>query len=120
MSPEKRGRPAIGVRVPVRIPADDLAEIDRLARAADMTRAEMVRGLLRASINQHLPRERFETTESTITPDEIKAIMAERGWTPTTDEEQTAHLNDFRVYVQQQKQFVELAEAVIENGEWIR
>jgi metal-responsive CopG/Arc/MetJ family transcriptional regulator len=38
-----RGRPTTGVKVQVRIPTDILAEIDDVARQANMTRAAVVR-----------------------------------------------------------------------------
>jgi len=72
------GRPAIGVRVPVRLPDDLLAQIDRRARTLGRSRASIIRSLLlealgdsaacddgvdRAQIRRSLalgPRERIE------------------------------------------------------------
>jgi Ribbon-helix-helix protein, copG family len=41
-----RGRPAVGERVSVRIPADLLAQIDAAAKMSGMTRAAMIRRTL--------------------------------------------------------------------------
>lgn len=46
----KRGRPSTGVAVHVRIPADVLAVIDDDARERDLSRAEVIRNLLRYAI----------------------------------------------------------------------
>jgi metal-responsive CopG/Arc/MetJ family transcriptional regulator len=45
-----RGRPAIGARVHVHLPPDLLAEVDRQADAAHMTRAQMIRALVSTAL----------------------------------------------------------------------
>ena len=44
--PRRPGRPAVGVRVPVRLPEELLAEIDRRARILGRSRASIIRSLL--------------------------------------------------------------------------
>ena len=44
--PRRPGRPAIGVRVPVRLPDELLAQIDRRARILGRSRASIIRRLL--------------------------------------------------------------------------
>ena len=76
--PRRTGRPAIGVRVPVRLPEELLAQIDQRARILGRSRASIIRSLLlealgdsavpddgvdRAQIRRSLalaPRERIE------------------------------------------------------------
>jgi hypothetical protein len=48
------GRPSTGVKVQVRIPADDLRMIDVAAEQAGITRAETIRAMLRANIDGEL------------------------------------------------------------------
>jgi hypothetical protein len=44
------GRPAVGVRVPVRLPADVLHEVDRRARILGRSRAAVIRSLLEEAL----------------------------------------------------------------------
>ena len=46
------GRPAVGTRVPVRLPADVLDEIDRRARLLGRSRASVIRSLLQAALGR--------------------------------------------------------------------
>lgn len=50
-----RGRPPIGRRIVTHLPDDVLAEVDRLAADAEMTRAEVVRGLLVTALRTRTP-----------------------------------------------------------------
>ncbi len=47
-----RGRPPVGERVEVRIPADDLAALDVIAAERDATRAELVREAVAAFVRE--------------------------------------------------------------------
>ena len=47
-----RGRPAVGTRVHVHIPDEVLADIDRAASVADITRAQEIRRRLTRAITQ--------------------------------------------------------------------
>ena len=50
MTPSRPGRPAIGEPVQIRLPADMLADVDRLARAEGVTRSQWVRQALAARV----------------------------------------------------------------------
>jgi metal-responsive CopG/Arc/MetJ family transcriptional regulator len=45
-----RGRPPVGTRVHVHLPPDLLTEIDRRAATGQVTRADIIRGLLAAAL----------------------------------------------------------------------
>jgi len=52
-TPARRaGRPAVGTRVPVRLPVDLLGDIDRRARVLGRSRASVIRSLLVAALSQ--------------------------------------------------------------------
>jgi hypothetical protein len=44
--PRGRGRPPVGERIEVRLPADTIARLDRIAAFDGVTRAELLRGAL--------------------------------------------------------------------------
>jgi metal-responsive CopG/Arc/MetJ family transcriptional regulator len=48
--PLRPGRPPIGARVPVRLPDEVLAQIDRRARILGRSRASIIRSLLHAAL----------------------------------------------------------------------
>ncbi len=49
------GRPAIGVRVPVRLPDDLLSEVDQRARILGRSRASVIRSLLLSALGHETP-----------------------------------------------------------------
>lgn len=49
------GRPAIGVRVPVRLPDDLLSEVDQRARILGRSRASVIRSLLLDALGHETP-----------------------------------------------------------------
>lgn len=62
MSPEhdvsrRPGRPAIGVRVPVRLPDALLSEVDQRARALGRSRASVIRSLLLDALGHESPED---------------------------------------------------------------
>lgn len=48
--PRRPGRPSVGVRVPVRLPDELLAEVDRRARTLGRSRGSIIRSLLLESL----------------------------------------------------------------------
>ena len=46
------GRPAVGTRIPVRLPPDVLEDIDRRARLLGRSRASIIRSLLEAALGR--------------------------------------------------------------------
>lgn len=50
------GRPPVGPAIHMRLPADLLLCVDQLADAEQVSRAEMVRRLVRAGLDAHLAR----------------------------------------------------------------
>ena len=54
-TPRGRGRPRIGERVEFTLPAENLAEVDRLAAQHEMPRAEVIRALIAIGLD-HSPR----------------------------------------------------------------
>jgi len=51
-APRRPGRPAVGVRIPVRLPAELLDDIDRRARVLGRSRAAVIRSLLVEALGQ--------------------------------------------------------------------
>jgi hypothetical protein len=57
--PRGRGRPPVGQRIHVHLPEEVLAAVDQLAADAELTRAEVIRGLLVAALAT--PADRLRT-----------------------------------------------------------
>jgi hypothetical protein len=53
--PRRPGRPAVGVRIPVRLPDDLLVEIDRRAHLLGRSRASVIRSLLLDALGHEPP-----------------------------------------------------------------
>ncbi|MFK0045554.1 CopG family transcriptional regulator [Streptomyces sp. NPDC090741] len=64
--PDKGGRPAIGPKVPINFPADQLAQVDDLAREAGITRAAWIRQAVADAIQREETAVRLRITVSDI------------------------------------------------------